>query len=189
MLPAVTYIKSPNVGENAPRLESVTVWTTRPGTSGQARMLEARGGGVTGATVAPRLFRLVVVLLVVTGLVGCDYTSWEGPSDAPSQAAEPVLPAGALSAQATSVHVTLGVPVDSDPSDNFIITRSTYVVSYNPKRLGPNWAAWRLTAADFGGAARHRGHFITDESLPAGWYRVQHSDYTASGYDRGHLVR
>jgi len=136
--------------------------------------------------------QLVAALLVVAGLAGCDRAPWETSNAPPSKGPAPagqILPPGAASAQATNVNVALGVPVDADPADNFIIARSTYVVSYNPKRLGPNWAAWRLTAADFGGAHRHKGHFLTDESLPAGWYRVTHADYSDSGYDRGHLVR
>ena len=63
------------------------------------------------------------------------------------------------------------------------------MVSYSDARHGPNWAAWRIVASDYGGAARHRGHFIADDNLPAAWYRVTHDDYTGSGYDRGHLVR
>jgi endonuclease G len=134
------------------------------------------------------LHRLASLLLVVGLLLGCTGSPDGAPSEGLSPAGQ-ALPRGAASAQATNVNVALGVPVDADPSDDFIIARSTYVVSYNPKRLGPNWAAWRLVAADFGGARRHRGHFITDQSLPAGWYRVTHADYTDSGYDRGHLVR
>ena len=117
-----------------------------------------------------KLPRLAPLLVAAALLLGCDRAPWEATSNAPSSQAlppaAPVLPPGAASAQATSAHVALGVPVDADPADNFIIARSTYVVSYNPKRLGPNWAAWRLTAADFGGAGRHKGHFITDEPLP-----------------------
>ncbi|MBV9790490.1 MAG: DNA/RNA non-specific endonuclease, partial [Chloroflexi bacterium] len=30
--------------------------------------------------------------------------------------------------------------------------------------------------------------FQPDSSLPSGWYRVQTSDYTNSGYDRGHMI-
>jgi endonuclease G len=139
----------------------------------------------------PRLAPFLVTAALVFGF-GCDRAPWETSNAPPAQSLSPaaqVLPPGAASAQATNVNVALGVPIDADPADNFIIARSTYVVSYNPKRLGPNWAAWRLIAADFGGAGRHKGHFLTDESLPAGWYRVTHADYTDSGYDRGHLVR
>ena len=87
-----------------------------------------------------------------------------------------------------SVHVSLGTPTDADPSHDYIIARPQYVTSYNRARNGPNWVAWRLRAADFGGQGRHHGHFITDDSLPDGWYRVQHADYTRTDYDRGHLL-
>lgn len=87
-----------------------------------------------------------------------------------------------------SPHLALGTPVDADPSDDYLIQRKQYAVSYNHAKNGPNWAAWRLTAADYGGQAR-ASRFSSDETLPAGWYRVKHDDYRNSGYDRGHLVR
>jgi endonuclease G len=113
-----------------------------------------------------------------------------GLHDAPHtvRSASPGPLATAPSACATSPHVALGVPVDADPSDDHLICRPQYVVSYNPTKLAPNWASWELEAARLGGTPRHRGHFLTDASLPAGWYRVTHADYTDSGYDRGHLV-
>jgi endonuclease G, mitochondrial len=88
-----------------------------------------------------------------------------------------------------SVHVALGAPVAAGPTDDYIIARPQYVVAYSPSHRGPSWAAWDLNRTYFGGAARHRGHFITDDSLPAGFYRVTHAYYTGSGYDRGHMVR
>ena len=50
----------------------------------------------------------------------------------------------------------------------------------------PKWVSWSLTSADQG-TGRYDGNFITDTSLPAGMKRVTHSDYTNSGYDRGHM--
>jgi endonuclease G len=52
-----------------------------------------------------------------------------------------------------------------------------------------NWVGWELDASWFGDAPRHRGKFIADDSLPSGWYRVTHDDYSGSGFDRGHMVR
>lgn len=80
--------------------------------------------------------------------------------------------------------VTLHIVEDDDA----VMTFPSYVVSYNRSKGGPNWAAWRITAADIGGADR-QGRFEPNDALPAGWYRVRHADYTNSGYDRGHMVR
>ncbi|MCL5070795.1 MAG: DNA/RNA non-specific endonuclease [Actinobacteria bacterium] len=88
-----------------------------------------------------------------------------------------------------SIHISLGKPTDLDSSDDYIIIRSQYVLSYNHNKNVPNWVAWELNADWFGDVDRYSGNFITDTSLPAGWYRVKHSDYTNSGYDRGHMVR
>jgi endonuclease G len=64
-----------------------------------------------------------------------------------------------------------------------------YALSYNKERNGASWVSWRLDAGDFGPAPRHKGKFLSDDSLPEGFYRVRHDDYTGSGYDRGHMVR
>ena len=88
-----------------------------------------------------------------------------------------------------SVHVTTGVPFDKDTSDDYIIVRDQYVLSYNKNNGEPNWVAWELNADWYGDVARYTGNFITDVSLPAGFYQVKHSDYTNGGYDRGHMVR
>ena len=88
----------------------------------------------------------------------------------------------------TSVHCALGCPVATHAGNDYPIVRGQYVVAYSPSHRVPSWAAWRLTPADYGGTERHAGQFLTDDTLPAGWYRVTHADYSGSGYDRGHLV-
>lgn len=88
-----------------------------------------------------------------------------------------------------SIHLALGAPTDADPSDDYLMVKPQYALSYNPKRLGPNWVSWELNAGWYGGEPRHKGKFMPDESLPAGWYRVHHEDYSNSDYDRGHMVR
>jgi endonuclease G len=64
-----------------------------------------------------------------------------------------------------------------------------YALSYNRSRNVANWVAWELDASWFGDAPRHRGKFIADDTLPSGFYRVTHDDYSGSGFDRGHMVR
>lgn len=90
---------------------------------------------------------------------------------------------------AESIHLALGVPVATGPTDEHLVQRSQYALAYSPAHLGPAWVSWRLVAADFGGTPRHHGHFLTDTSLPAAWGdRITHDDFTGSGYQRGHLL-
>ena len=86
-------------------------------------------------------------------------------------------------------NVAAGLPTRTDDSNAYIIDRPQYVVSYCGVLNLPNYAAYELTINDFGSAKRYNGNFITDTTLPKNFYRVKHSDYTNSGYDRGHLVR
>lgn len=87
-----------------------------------------------------------------------------------------------------SIHLELGIPRDNDTTDDYIIIRPQYALSYNKNKNIANWVAWELNALWFGDVPRYSGNFITDTTLPIGFYRVKHSDYTNSGYDRGHLV-
>jgi endonuclease G len=88
-----------------------------------------------------------------------------------------------------STHLALGTPRDADPSDDLLLTKPEYALSYNGRRNVANWVGWRLVASDFGPTPRHRGKFIADDSLPHGFYRVTHEDYVGSGFDRGHMCR
>jgi endonuclease G len=40
-----------------------------------------------------------------------------------------------------------------------------------------------------GDVPRYQGTFKSDTLIPDTFYRVKHSDYTNSGYNRGHIVR
>lgn len=86
-----------------------------------------------------------------------------------------------------SVHTTIGVPFDGDTTDDYIIVRDQYVLSYNKFKGGPNWVAWELNREWMGDVDRYKGKFITDKSLPDEFYKVTHDDYTNSGFDRGHM--
>lgn len=88
-----------------------------------------------------------------------------------------------------AIHAPWGLPIDADKSDDHIIERKQYVLSYNQKLNVPNWVAWQLNASWYGDVPRKSGKFITDTSLPASFEKITHDDYTKSGYDRGHMVR
>ncbi|MEJ7813397.1 MAG: DNA/RNA non-specific endonuclease [Gemmatimonadaceae bacterium] len=85
-------------------------------------------------------------------------------------------------------HLEFGTPRDGDPSDDFLIQRPQYALSYNPVRNVANWVSWDLNWTHFGDAPRC-DCFLADPALPASFYQVVSSDYTGSGYSRGHLVR
>lgn len=84
----------------------------------------------------------------------------------------------------------LGNPSDATASpaqpNNYLIVRPQYVMSYNRDRGIPNWVSWQLNQTWIGSLPRTE--FEPDSSLPEDWYRVRPSDYTGSGFDRGHLV-
>jgi endonuclease G, mitochondrial len=75
----------------------------------------------------------------------------------------------------------------SGNSDNYLITRPQYALSYSKNKGIPNWVSWELNASWLGDAHRV-GKFAPDEELPAGWDRIKPSDYTGSGFDRGHMT-
>ncbi len=72
-------------------------------------------------------------------------------------------------------------------SENYLIARPQYALSYSKNKRIPNWVSWELNASWLGDAHRV-GKFAPDEELPGEWERVKPSDYTGSGLDRGHMV-
>jgi endonuclease G len=93
-------------------------------------------------------------------------------------------------AQPISEHLTLGNPSGAvaDPArpTNYLLSKPQYALSYHRDRGIPNWVSWHLSA-DWRGSAPRQDDFRPDAALPAGWYQVQSSSYTGSGFDRGHM--
>jgi endonuclease G len=91
----------------------------------------------------------------------------------------------------TSVHLTMGNPSnateDVNQPTNYLMVKQGYALSYHRDRGIPNWTSWHLDSSWLGSAPR-QNDFRNDPSLPSGWYQVQGTDYSGSGFDRGHMV-
>jgi len=90
----------------------------------------------------------------------------------------------------SSEHLTMGNPsnavTDVNQPNNYLMEKPQYSMSYSRDNGGPNWVSWHLDTSWLGSAPR-QDDFRADTTLPAGWYRVQATDYSGSGFDRGHM--
>jgi endonuclease G len=89
-----------------------------------------------------------------------------------------------------NIHLTLGNPSNAaeteDSSNNYLLIKHQYALSYNNSKGIANWVSWHLNSTWLGAALRC-DCFTTDNTLPASFTRIATSDYTGSGFDRGHL--
>jgi endonuclease G len=89
-----------------------------------------------------------------------------------------------------SLQLLLGNPsgATTDPTNqnNYLIQREVEAISYNNSKRQPNWASWNFISSDNGSVTRSSIFFV-DTSLPPAFYQVQTTDYSGSGYDRGHM--
>lgn len=86
-------------------------------------------------------------------------------------------------------HLRMGNPSkateDESQRDNFLMKKDEFALSYNDKRGTPNWVSWRLAKEDEGDAPRKNFH--PDLTLPGGFTKILPTDYSGSGFDRGHM--
>jgi DNA/RNA endonuclease G (NUC1) len=82
----------------------------------------------------------------------------------------------------------LGTPTDADPSNDVIVARRQYTLSYNPAHGGPNWVSWNLDASHEGSSSRCNC-FTADTALTRlGYVAYNTNDWINGGvYSRGHM--
>lgn len=124
------------------------------------------------------------ITALVVGNVTITATAANGVSGTSSFA---VIPATAPTSAVYRDNVEFGTPSDADPSNDIMVARPQYELSYNVTRGGPNWVSWDLNGSQFGPAPRC-DCFSPDPLLPAAVYHVVDLDYRNGGYDRGHMT-
>ena len=72
-----------------------------------------------------------------------------------------------------------------DNTNQILLERMGYCLSYNPTLLIPNWVAWHLTAEHVNGDCPRDNTYYEDEdvSIP----RATNADYKGSGWSKGHM--
>lgn len=128
----------------------------------------------------------VLAFFLVAGLSGCKPPPKAPPPPPPAQdPAPPSAPGLPPKPGAENSALLFGNPSNAGrDADNFLLSNEAFTSSYNAGNGGPNWVAWHLSESDLGPSSR--GKFWPDPLLPAKW-QIRPSDYTGSGYDRGHV--
>ncbi|HCE42857.1 MAG TPA: DNA/RNA endonuclease [Lentisphaeria bacterium] len=72
----------------------------------------------------------------------------------------------------------------TNPGDE-IVRHPNYTLKYNEQYEQPDWVAYRITRDTVRGTAKRPSGFKSDPLVPT--KSADNSDYTNSGYDRGHL--
>ncbi|MER2997558.1 DNA/RNA non-specific endonuclease [Pontibacter populi] len=89
-----------------------------------------------------------------------------------------------------NVNLTMGNPsgaiTDVNYPNNYLLQKPQFVMSYSRDKGTANWVSWHLDESWIGSTPR-QDDFRADITLPSGWYRVGSTDYSGSGFDRGHM--
>ena len=79
-----------------------------------------------------------------------------------------------------------GATTNVSVPNNYLMVKPQYTLSYNNSKGEANWVSWHLSSAWLGSTDRCNC-FTSDASLPASFFHATTSNYTSTGFDRGHL--
>ena len=141
-----------------------------------------------------KIWQLGVIALILSFVSGCNLTS-APPSSVPRVSPKPRVQSPTaqppLASAINNPNLVLGNPSNATSNaastDNYLMVKAQYVMSYNNKTHTANWVSWQLNRSWIGAADR-QDNFSPDDALPTAWYKVRPNDYTGSGYDRGHIA-
>lgn len=103
----------------------------------------------------------------------------------PTTPVSPVEPEEPLPEVTTPIHYE-GLENVAIPSDltSQIKEYTGFTLSYNRDNRTPNYVVWELLGSEVGGNVSRTDNFWPDSDIIG---CTKHSDYTGSGYDRGHM--
>ena len=156
-----------------------------------------------GASAAPALTNTTADLRNLSGCMETDSNSADFASGSPnprnssttgivcaaSPSPSPSASASPTASPSDGSHLTMGNPsnatTDENNPFNYLMDKPQYALSYHRDRGIPNWVSWHLDSSWLGATPR-QDDFRPDPALPASWYHVLNTDYSGSGFDRGH---
>lgn len=128
----------------------------------------------------------IIIILMLLGLMAYKYHLFDGnflkniPQTEKSE--ETVQPLAATSKSNGS----LEIPIMQSGTGGQILRRKGYTLSYNADYKTPQWVAWELTKKETKGKEGRTDKFLPDPNVLGA--KAYTSDYTKSGYDRGHMA-
>lgn len=152
-------------------------------------LLNASSATVASSTKASGLAESITYTATASGIYYVKISSSSGSSTTAAYFLSANVTGGGA-VDTTTVHLTMGNPsgavTNINLPANYLMKKAQYVLSYNRDKGTANWAAWHLNATWLGSTPR-QDDFRADATLPAGWYQVQSTSFSGSGYDRGHM--
>jgi endonuclease G len=152
-------------------------------------MVERFAASATILRVRFPLVHVSVLLVVGLALPGCLATTAEDVQQADLGAAPSPSPSPPGEGLALSVHTTLGIPEHAVVGDaeHYLLVKPQFVTSFDSHRKNPRWTSWELTSAWLGSTPRSPS-FTRDADLPSSIPQADNSDYSGSGFQRGHIL-
>ncbi len=95
-------------------------------------------------------------------------------------------PAGATRDNNMALGNPSGATTSTTNANNYLMSKTQYTLSYNDSKKTCNWTSWHLSTAWIGTTDR-QDDFRADATLPTSWVKVGGTDYSGSGFDRGHM--
>lgn len=125
----------------------------------------------------------------ISGTSRCEIRKTDGTSNRTNIDDITITDYGTSGGGGNSVHLTMGNPSNAGTSNlnNYLLDKAQYAVGYNCSLGRPNWVSWQLNSSWLGSTPR-QDDFRADTTLPAGCYKVQSTDFSGSGFDRGHMT-